>query len=117
MPRFVILEHDHPHLHWDFMLEVGEVLWTWRLATPPEGAASRIVATRIGEHRRAYLDYEGQVSGGRGTVKRWDAGTYDAIRIDDTRIEMSLHGQRFTGRAVLRRLDDGAWELGIAAGD
>ena len=34
MPRFVILEHDHPSLHWDFILEVGEVLWTWRLSAP-----------------------------------------------------------------------------------
>ena len=48
MPRFVILEHDHPQLHWDFMLEVGEVLWTWRLATAPRGGPETIAAERIG---------------------------------------------------------------------
>ena len=26
MPRYVILEHDHPVLHWDLMLEAGGVL-------------------------------------------------------------------------------------------
>ena len=28
VPRFVILEHDYPELHWDFMLEAGAVLKT-----------------------------------------------------------------------------------------
>ena len=36
MPRFVILEHDLAELHWDFMLEAGGVLRTWRFAAPPE---------------------------------------------------------------------------------
>src|SRR2546429_613448 len=41
MPRFVILEHDHPELHWDLMLEAGPVLRTWPLAAPPQpGGAS-----------------------------------------------------------------------------
>ena len=35
MPRFVILEHDHPHLHWDLMLEADGSLHAWRLACVP----------------------------------------------------------------------------------
>jgi hypothetical protein len=69
MPRFVILEHDHPELHWDFMLEAGAVLRTWRLAAPP--ALGQVVAAAASfDHRLLYLDYEGPVSGGRGTVRR-----------------------------------------------
>src|SRR5437879_2020084 len=34
MRRFVILEHDHPQLHWDLMLEAGPALRTWRLSAP-----------------------------------------------------------------------------------
>ena len=34
MPRYVVLEHDFPTLHWDLMLEFGSVL---QLATH-EGA-------------------------------------------------------------------------------
>ena len=29
------------------------------------------------DHRLAYLDYEGPISGDRGSVTRWDRGTYD----------------------------------------
>src|SRR5437868_1093145 len=35
MPRFVVLEHDWPSLHWDFLLEAGEVLLAWRLLEEP----------------------------------------------------------------------------------
>ena len=30
-------------------------------------------------HRRAYLEYEGEVSGNRGTVKRIERGTYEPL--------------------------------------
>ena len=64
MPRFVILEHDHPVLHWDLMLEAGDVLQTWRLANPPTPGCA-IDATALPDHRLTYLDYEGPVSGNR----------------------------------------------------
>lgn len=76
MPRYVILEHNWPHRHWDLMLECDGVLKTWRLSEPPT-ADHLVQAEAIGDHRLAYLDYEGEVSGGRGTVKRWDAGEFD----------------------------------------
>jgi hypothetical protein len=92
MSRYVILMHDHPFLHWDLMLEDGNVLRTWRLLQVP--AAGRTAkAEQLADHRLAYLDYEGPVSGGRGNVARWDHGTYDAIvagRFDCLR----LHGTR-----------------------
>ena|SRR5438128_9439214 len=109
MPRFVILEHDHPNLHWDLMLESGELLATWRLPGPPEMGTVR--ATRIGEHRRLYLDYEGPVSGERGHVKRWDWGTYDEIDTTAERLMLHLHGQRLTARATLEQIRDDEWQL------
>src|SRR5262249_39383059 len=75
MPRFVVLEHDYPQLHWDLMLESGNVLRTWRLAAPP-GKGAAIRAWYLAEHRKMYLDYEGPVSGNRGRVSRWDSGVY-----------------------------------------
>src|SRR5207245_1191034 len=107
MPRFVILEHDHPHLHWDFMLEVGDVLWTWRLAMPPRGGAETIPAERIDEHRKLYLDYEGPLSGARGAVKRWDAGDYEPIDMADAKVCVRLHGKRLTALATLEKTDAG----------
>ena len=76
MPRYVILTHDHPFLHWDLMLEQGGVLRTWRLLAEP-AAGQTVAAERLADHRVAYLDYEGPVRGDRGIVKRWDCGSYD----------------------------------------
>src|SRR5206468_490246 len=58
MPRFVILEHDHPTRHWDLMLEARGVLRTWRLSAPPKAGVA-IAATASFDHRAIYLDYEG----------------------------------------------------------
>jgi hypothetical protein len=113
MPRFVILEHDHPHRHWDFMLEAGDVLRTWRLAGPPEGVM-RVDAEALGDHRRAYLEYEGPVSGGRGTVQRWDFGTFEWREATDDRVAVDLAGGRWSGRVTLTRRVDGAWEAVFA---
>ena len=100
MPRFVILSHDHPFPHWDLMLEAGESLRTWRLRSQPE-AEGEIDAEELGAHRLAYLDYEGPISGGRGTVTRWDHGTYEWG--EAKKFEVFLKGVRFQGWVVLRR--------------
>ena len=109
MARFVILEHDHPVLHWDLMLEAGGVLQTWRLVRPPEIGVT-IDATALGDHRRAYLDYEGPVSGGRGQVQRWDTGEFsDAENSTPTARRLILSGGRVQGSVLLERTDDANW--------
>jgi hypothetical protein len=115
MPRYVILEHDHPELHWDLMLETGEALRTWRLAAPPQ-AGGRVRAEPSFDHRRLYLDYEGPVSGERGRVKAWDRGTYEAAEDDAARVVVRLTGARLRGTATLRREDTGEWGLWFAEG-
>lgn len=112
MPRFVILEHDHPSLHWDLMLESGAALRTWRLAAPPIPDAGPIVAEALADHRLAYLDYEGPVRGDRGTVTRWDGGTYAA-----SGELLDLAGARVRGRARLHRTDGTAWVFVWEAAD
>jgi len=111
MPRFVILEHDHPVLHWDLMLEAGDVLQSWRLAQPPELGVV-IEATALGDHRAMYLDYEGPVSGGRGTVKRWDAGEFsdDADSVPEAR-RLSIRGARVQGGILLAKVDGNVWRF------
>ncbi len=100
MPRFVILEHDHPTLHWDFMLESGDHLQTWRLSAIPKPGLV-IPAEASFNHRLLYLDYEGPISGGRGTVRRWDHGTFAWIDQDEACLKISLQGQRLRGIASL----------------
>jgi hypothetical protein len=112
VPRYVILKHDHPELHWDFMLEAGEVLKTWRLADRPR-ADQRVRAEPSFDHRRLYLDYEGPVSGNRGSVVAWDRGTYEGEPSDpaEGRVVVKLTGGRLRGTAILERGEDGQWGL------
>src|SRR5262245_18811650 len=107
MPRYVILEHDHPVLHWDFMLEAGDVLRPWRLAAPPQ-VGQAVAAEPSFDHRLVYLEYEGPVSGDRGTVTAWDRGTFveeaePAERAQ--RVVVRLQGERLQGTAILERDD------------
>lgn len=78
--RFVVLRHDHPFLHWDFLLEHGDTAATWRLLAEPV-AGVPIPCERIADHRLHYLNYEGPVSGGRGAVMRVAAGFYQTEQI------------------------------------
>ncbi len=94
--RFVILIHDHPHLHWDFMLESDGLLKTWRLAKEP-GLGATIAATALPNHRIEYLDYEGPVSHNRGTVTRFDAGSYELIE-EANSVDLLLTGRRLNCR-------------------
>ncbi len=106
MPRFVVLEHAAPQgTHWDFMLETRETLTTWALAQPPD-AAPQVAAKALPDHRKAYLDYEGPVSGERGSVTRWDRGTYQLRRHDMDEIAVVLSGATLIGELTLRRCAD-----------
>jgi hypothetical protein len=117
MPRFVLLEHDHPFPHWDFMLEEDDGLRTWRLATLP--LPGQIVpAEPLGTHRKLYLDYEGPVSGGRGSVRRWDHGSYEADPSAPAgEMRVLLCGEKLRGVVVLRQGPDDAWSLELESPD
>lgn len=106
MPRFVVLAHDWPEPHFDLLIEAGEQLRAWRLLSEPR-AGTEVRAEPNAPHRRLYLDYEGPVSGGRGTVSRWDAGTCDWLADEVDRTEVALRGTRIVGRALIRRGEEG----------
>ena len=111
MPRFVILEHDHPVLHWDLMLEANSVLHTWRLAEAP--APDRLIAaTALGHHRIAYLDFEGPVSGNRGTVHRWDTGVFEELPDSAPAVrKLQFQGARVRGVILLNQNDGDEWQF------
>ncbi len=102
MTRFVILEHDWPERHWDFMLEMGESLRTWRLERFPEQDLW-IQATPLPDHRLAYLDYEGPVSGNRGSVVRREAGEYRLTADFPLELWAEVTGQTLVGRIRILR--------------
>jgi hypothetical protein len=100
MPRFVVLTHNHPVLHWDFLLEAGGVLRAWRLTETPD-AGRMIAAELLPDHRLHYLDYEGPVSGNRGEVRRWDAGEYTWQACTERQVQVHLSGGVLRGTATL----------------
>jgi len=111
MPRFAILIHDHPFLHWDFLLEEDAGCRTWRLLNDPESASDGIKAESLPLHRLMYLDYEGPVSGGRGTVVQWDRGTF-VWRVNEPAVcEMILSGTRWQGLFRLEKTQDQSWTV------
>lgn len=102
-PRYVVLRHDAPRgLHWDFMLERAGVLATWALAEPPD-AAPVVAATPLPDHRLAYLDHQGPISGDRGSVIRWDRGTYRCQRWEAEEVVVAVEGEILRGAITLRR--------------
>lgn len=120
MSRYVILLHtlspgdvlgDARGTHWDLMLERNGVLRTWALEREP-GAQSTISARQLADHRTAYLDYEGPVSGNRGRVSRWDAGTYAVVSESAASLTLRLDGARGLTGVTLEQTsndDDHCW--------
>jgi len=98
-PRFVLLHHQSPAgEHWDVMLETDAALATWSI--PPQcrtGTSFTCAATRLPDHRKHYLDYEGEISSNRGTVTRVDAGTHEQLSPE----QFILHGTYFSGTLTM----------------
>ncbi|WP_417394445.1 DNA polymerase ligase N-terminal domain-containing protein [Gimesia chilikensis] len=122
MQQYVILRHDHPELHWDLMLEEGDVLKTWRLPQPPEidpasdETSLDLTAEALPDHRLVYLEYEGPVSGDRGEVSRWDRGTFTLLERSEDQLVALLTGEELAGRITLKKQDsENRWTLNYTA--
>lgn len=101
--RWVLLHHQDAHdSHYDLMLQDGVRLLTWRLDSVPHPGTEQ-TAERIADHRLVYLDYEGPISGGRGEVRRIDAGRYESVRWSEGEILAVLSGSILRGRVRLLR--------------
>jgi hypothetical protein len=122
MQQYVILRHNHPELHWDLMLEEGDVLKTWRLPEPPEidpasdESSLDLTAEALPDHRLVYLEYEGPVSGDRGEVSRWDRGTFTLLERSEDQLVALLTGDELAGRITLKKTDqENQWSLNYTA--
>ncbi|MCX5649715.1 MAG: hypothetical protein NTX40_11610 [Planctomycetota bacterium] len=67
MPRYVVQQHfrSEDDWHFDLMFEAGQALVTFSSHAPPDACAQLPCLVRhLGDHRLAYLEYEGEISGG-----------------------------------------------------
>lgn len=107
--RFAVLFHETASGvgradHWDFMLEVEGVLRTWALEAEPSCQDGLpIPATALADHRLEYLQYEGPLTGGRGSVTSWDRGEFQVLKWSEVGVEVRLSGARLRGLARLER--------------
>jgi bifunctional non-homologous end joining protein LigD len=101
--RFVVQKHAASHLHYDFRLEMHEVLKSWAV---PKGVPYELNQRRLGmaveDHPIEYLEFEGIIPEGQyggGTVMVWDIGTYELIEGNYYKgnLQIYLSGKKLKG--------------------
>jgi bifunctional non-homologous end joining protein LigD len=106
-PRFVVQEHSARRLHWDLRLEHDGVAASWAIPNGiPEDPAENRKAVHTEDHPLEYLDWEGEIPAGEygaGTMKIWDAGTYELEKWEPEKVMVEFHGERLQGRYALFR--------------
>ena len=90
MEEFVILYHQMPGdmqrpSHWDLMLQSEQELLTWALESDPFESSSQIPVQQLPNHRLEYLNFEGEIRGGRGKVTQIAKGHYRWNETQDSR--------------------------------
>lgn len=118
--RFVVQKHAASHLHYDFRLEMRDVLKSWAV---PKGVPyefeQRRLAMAVEDHPIEYLDFEGVIPEGQyggGTVMVWDIGTYELIEGNYYKgnLQIYLNGKKLKGEWQLikdRTRDNKNWYL------
>lgn len=86
------------------MFESGDRLRTWATDLPLAPNVD-LPARRLDDHRLAYLDYEGPISGGRGEVRAVDRGSYAIETWESTTVRVHLEGHQLAGVLELRKVD------------
>jgi bifunctional non-homologous end joining protein LigD len=110
--RFVVQKHAASHLHYDFRLEMHDVLKSWAV---PRGVPTKSADVRSAfeteDHPIDYLDFEGVIPEGQyggGTVMVWDIGTYDVVDGNYWKgaLTIFLNGKKLKGEWTLKRTDE-----------
>jgi len=110
--RYVILHHAGiAEPHFDLMFETlpGSMLATWRSAVWPIDTPT--VLTRLRDHRRLYLEYEGDLTDQRGTVMRVAEGTCQVHVGENSIWTIRILGGATPHVLILRRLDADQWQV------
>jgi bifunctional non-homologous end joining protein LigD len=113
--RFVIQEHHARRLHWDLRLERDGVLLSWAVprGIPPDPKRNHL-AVHTEDHPLEYLDFEGDIPKGEyggGKMRIWDRGRYEAEKMRDDELIVTLHGDRARGRYALFQTDGDNWMI------
>ncbi len=105
MPKFVIHKHAARNLHYDFRLEMDNVLKSWAIPKEPNDKDKRL-SIQVEDHPLGYANFEGTIPKGEygaGKVEIWDKGNYELESKKKEKIVFVLHGKKLKGRFCLLR--------------
>ena len=113
-PIFCVQKHEARKLHYDFRLQVGNVLKSWSVPKRPSyHPGDRRLAIPTEDHPMEYVDFEGVIEEGNygaGTVMLWDIGYYSNLLgdpledgIEGGHLKVFLHGKKMVGGWALVR--------------
>ncbi len=103
---YIIQKHAASHLHYDFRLEINNVLKSWAVPKGPSLDPSvKRLAVHVEDHPLSYGSFEGVIPQGEyggGTVMLWDKGKWQAsgsLEKDYQKGHMTfiLKGKKLTG--------------------
>lgn len=118
--RWVLLRHELPDRSWhyDWMIEQegNQRLVCFRVTMRVDELTpgARFDGERLADHRRAYLEYEGEIGGGRGRVTRVAAGECDGWCERDGGGGVVMRAVKVGPRKMMGRVKSGAvWEFEV----
>ena len=131
---FVIQEHAASSHHFDFRLQVGDVLRSWAVPKGPSTDPSeKRLALPTEDHPLEYAEFEGVIPEGEyggGTVSVCDTGEYELIekgearsttpmdeQLQDGHATFRLKGSKIRGGYALTRIGSDRWLLVKMADD
>ena len=116
-PIFVIQKHHASTLHYDFRLQIGDILKSWVIPKGPSlDPHMKRLAILTEDHALGFADFEGTIPAGEygaGKVIVWDRGSYENCTVQNDKpisieeaiengeITIFLQGEKLKGKFSL----------------
>jgi len=108
---FVIQKHHSSTLHYDFRLQIGDVLKSWVIPKGPSlNPKDKRLAILAEDHELSFATFEGEIPAGEygaGKIIVWDHGYYENTTTDDDKkisMQQAFNNGKITFRLYGKKL-------------